>query len=154
MEETTLSKRHWVRRPIIDGKKQCCVCEEVLSLSEFYMKRDKYGKLRYNSRCNKCYALPEDKKRDANIRANYNGFTLVQYNEMFEKQKGLRASCGRPETLVNHGRVMPLAVDHCHMTGTVRGLLCANCNQALGLLGNDPEIIRALLQYAYENVLP
>ncbi|QIX22952.1 hypothetical protein FOB41_06465 [Agrobacterium pusense] len=38
-------------------------------------------------------------------------------------------------------------VDHCHATGDVRGLLCSNCNQAIGLLQDNPEIIRSAADY-------
>jgi hypothetical protein len=40
-----------------------------------------------------------------------------------------------------------LAVDHCHTTGEVRGLLCQNCNQALGKLKDNPDLIRRLAEY-------
>jgi hypothetical protein len=38
-------------------------------------------------------------------------------------------------------------VDHCHSTGRVRGLLCSNCNTALGLLGDAPERLRSAAVY-------
>lgn len=38
-------------------------------------------------------------------------------------------------------------VDHCHSTGKVRGVLCSRCNQAIGLLQDDPVIIRAAKDY-------
>jgi hypothetical protein len=40
-----------------------------------------------------------------------------------------------------------LMVDHCHATGKVRGLLCHNCNRALGLLKDDKSTIRRALEY-------
>lgn len=39
-------------------------------------------------------------------------------------------------------------IDHDHVTGQVRGLLCSKCNLALGLLGDDPKVIAAALRYA------
>lgn len=48
---------------------------------------------------------------------------------------------------MHKGKVMRLSVDHCHKTGKVRGLLCQECNFALGLLEDDRAKIVALLQY-------
>jgi hypothetical protein len=42
---------------------------------------------------------------------------------------------------------MMLAVDHCHRSGRVRGLLCASCNTALGLLADDVNRIMAAAIY-------
>lgn len=40
-----------------------------------------------------------------------------------------------------------LAVDHCHSTGKIRGLLCMHCNTALGQLGDSVEAIESVLVY-------
>lgn len=40
-----------------------------------------------------------------------------------------------------------LAVDHCHATGKVRKLLCHNCNRALGLMKDDPNLLRKAATY-------
>ena len=42
---------------------------------------------------------------------------------------------------------MKLVVDHCHATGTVRGLLCHNCNRALGLLHDNTEVLLNAIKY-------
>jgi hypothetical protein len=44
-------------------------------------------------------------------------------------------------------RIVPLAVDHDHKTGKIRGLLCRNHNTGLGLFRDDPAIIRQAAAY-------
>ena len=40
-----------------------------------------------------------------------------------------------------------LVVDHCHTTGKVRDLLCNNCNKALGLVYENVETLRSMINY-------
>jgi hypothetical protein len=40
-----------------------------------------------------------------------------------------------------------MQIDHCHITGKVRGLLCHKCNKGIGLLGDDPARVAAALNY-------
>jgi hypothetical protein len=58
------------------------------------------------------------------------GLTLEQYEAMRLRQGGRCAICGRVP-------VRRLHVDHDHRTGRVRGLLCQNCNTAIGKLGEN-----------------
>ena len=62
-----------------------------------------------------------------------------QYDLMVAQQNGKCATCRRIP--------LRLCVDHCHATGVVRGLLCPECNSALGLLQEDQSRIRALADY-------
>jgi Recombination endonuclease VII len=65
------------------------------------------------------------------------GITIEEYDRMFESRSGLCEICG----LTSNKR---LAVDHDHVTGKVRGLLCGSCNMALGQL---EERITQTLEY-------
>ena len=84
---------------------------------------------------------------NSTLRTKY-GLSLVEYRRLFEQQAGLCALCGNPETIfVSQGKLRKLAVDHCHTTGRVRGLLCGRCNTGLGKLGDTPEALRKALTY-------
>ncbi len=74
--------------------------------------------------------------------ANY-GMTVEAYEALHDRQGGLCRICGKPETLP----MQRLSVDHDHTTGAVRGLLCSRHNKALGLFGDDPDLLRAALAY-------
>ena len=75
------------------------------------------------------------------------GLSLEQVKDMEVHQNGLCAICGSPETRKLHGRHKRLAVDHCHKTGEVRGLLCGSCNTALGLFREDLDILASATSY-------
>ena len=79
--------------------------------------------------------------QDARLKHKY-GITGEQYAEMLEAQGGVCAICGRECQSRNR-----LAVDHCHETGKVRGLLCAHCNRALGMLGDSVNVLTAAVRY-------
>jgi hypothetical protein len=69
------------------------------------------------------------RERAKALKSHY-GMSLEQYDALLEEQGGVCAICGeRPE---KH-----LCVDHCHETGTVRGLLCRRCNFGLGYYKDD-----------------
>lgn len=70
------------------------------------------------------------------------GITTEQYDEMLAAQEGVCAICKEP---CPSGR--SLAVDHCHQTDVVRGLLCARCNSGIGQFLDSPERLRAAIKY-------
>lgn len=71
------------------------------------------------------------------------GITSEQRTEMFEAQKGCCKICGKHESEQRRA----LAVDHCHTTGAVRGLLCDNCNRGIGYFRDNPEVLKAAIKY-------
>ncbi len=150
------------KKPLLDsqGRKKCANCEEYKDLADFSPSKDKaFG---VNAWCKMCTARVKntrytlEKARAEHLKRVY-GLTIEAYEKMLVDQNGLCAWCGRSETR-RAGRkkrsenVPMLHVDHCHTTGRVRGLLCSACNQALGLLGEDPHRIEALLHYVEERV--
>lgn len=89
-----------------------------------------------------------EKIKNRNLQKNF-GITLDEYNLMFDDQNGCCAICNKPETARNKisGAVLMLAVDHCHITGRVRGLLCGTCNPALGAFGDSIDQLQDAIDY-------
>lgn len=75
------------------------------------------------------------------------GITPERYSELLESQNGACAICKQPETATRLGKVKALAVDHCHQSGAIRGLLCADCNTGIGKLKENIDIFNSAIQY-------
>lgn len=89
------------------------------------------------------YPSPEE-RRQRKLKDKY-GLTVERYDQLMAEQDGACAICGvaGPEA----ARWGKLVVDHDHETGEVRGLLCSNCNCAIGLLGDSPELLTKAAGY-------
>jgi len=72
------------------------------------------------------------------------GLSLEEYNQMFAAQNGLCLGCYKHQSIFKKA----FAVDHDHLTGKVRGLLCMKCNSVLGYVADDSTILRRLADYA------
>ena len=102
--------------------------------------------------CRECYIARnkrDNKSRKDSYKRNY-GLTLQEVTAMFEQQRGLCACCGNPERSIvrKTGEIKMLHIDHDHTTGKIRGLLCQDCNMALGHMLDSSERIQLLLDYA------
>lgn len=82
------------------------------------------------------------------------GLTPKDYDEFLARQGGRCAICGTDDPPVRgkgNGASQQLkklfVVDHCHITGRVRGLLCRKCNTGIGGLDDDPRLVRSALKY-------
>lgn len=82
-------------------------------------------------------------RKRAKLKWHY-GITLEEFNQLLEKQGGRCAICGTDKP---SGRHNSFHVDHCHGTNKVRGLLCSNCNQALGLFNDNIDALRNAAKY-------
>ena len=84
--------------------------------------------------------------KDAHLRNKFN-LTLAEYTAMAIAQEGKCAICRGDETHTRGGKVKALSVDHDHVTGKIRGLLCSECNQALGKVKDSRETLLAMVAY-------
>ena len=135
--------------------KQCTRCKEIKNVVEFH--NSKQTTDGFNRRCKKCVneLRTRSRKRNPNYKLKDKnskllreyGITLKEYNKMFINQNGVCAICNNPETLDNKS----LAVDHCHNTGKVRGLLCTLCNTAIGKLNDNEILLQRATNYIKES---
>lgn len=136
----------------------CRKCDTSKACDAFYVDRSK--KCGHHTVCRDCtlaarkarYDADPDTARDSMRRyyhANRDRFveysrrrlysmTMDDYEIRVVAQGGRCAICRTPEKL---------HVDHDHSTGQVRGLLCNNCNRALGLLRDDPDVLARAVLY-------
>lgn len=91
--------------------------------------------------------MPTDSRREtwrySKLKSKY-GLTRQAYDAMFDGQNGLCAICHQPE-ITSFKRT--LSVDHDHITGQIRGLLCHFCNTGLGKFKDNPQLLVAAAQY-------
>lgn len=124
-----------VRKPIVPKKSspqyrvwlKCSRCE-----TDYWRYRNRVDGSRYCSQRCKDAAWADRTPR---------GMSVEEYAARFVAQGGVCAICKKPDNRLS------LARDHCHRTGAWRGLLCGKCNKALGLFGDDVELLRAAAEY-------
>jgi hypothetical protein len=77
------------------------------------------------------------------------GLTAQEYDALLVAQGGACKVCGAEPGIHAAGKswVRRLAVDHDHETGRVRGILCLNCNNAIGQAKESAERLRDLAEY-------
>lgn len=126
-----------------EGRKRCTGCLEWLAEECFYTARREVDEL--TSRCKACQSLMQR----ATI-ARRHGITEAEYDALSVAQGGGCAICEKP---CSRGS---LSIDHdhnCCPTGDrscgecIRGLLCRNCNIALGNMRDDPNLLRRAAGY-------
>lgn len=136
-------------------EKTCTKCATAKPCTSFYKDKRAADGLMYW--CKPCSGGSETsrrkkatvKTRDPNTFYNRDdylwkkyGITTTQYAEILFLQGGVCAICKQPGKILGH-----LHVDHNHVTGTIRGLLCSPCNTGIGLLGDSVETLQAAVEY-------
>ncbi|MFE0542335.1 endonuclease VII domain-containing protein [Streptomyces sp. NPDC058891] len=122
-------------RPRVDapeGHKYCRTCGEIKPHSEWH--RNATASDGLSTRCKACRAV---QGRVGRLKRHY-GLTQAERDEIVASQRGLCVICLKAPAV---------HVDHCHETGKVRGVLCFNCNSAIGKLGDDPDAVRRAAAY-------
>lgn len=125
--------------------KICPTCGISKSTEFFYRNKSRKDGCGYE--CKECckaigryrYWTNPDQKADNQLRNRY-GISLEDYSSLFEKQDGCCAIC-------NERKEKRLSVDHNHTTGSIRGLLCNNCNRGLGFFKDDLRILDLAIKY-------
>ena len=142
-------------------KKKCLRCKQILPIEEFRIRtratpkprsicrsceskesseRAKRNREAINEKKREWYANNPNKIREMTIRAKCNklGFDPEPIIEKLKTQTTCEI-CGSTEHKLN--------IDHCHLTGKFRGLLCVNCNTALSKSFGDLETLKAAVRY-------
>lgn len=119
------------------GSTQVCrVCAHEQDIEQFYRKDPRTE--RRSTRCKRCQIASQ---REKSL-----GISEAQYRQILADQHGACAICGMLESDPKLQRQI-LAVDHNHKTGQIRGLLCGNCNTAIGLFKDDANRMRDAIFY-------
>lgn len=120
----------------------CKFCNTSKPSTDFYPSR--------GQRCKSCCNLyGVDYTRNTTYYQSKYGITLTQYNHLLHAQDNKCAICCTPHQEMPNKKWARarLSVDHDHVTGKVRGLLCSKCNCGLGLLGDTEARLKTALDY-------
>lgn len=118
----------------------CSDCGGILHTSEFVVDQSRNSRL--PGHCLMCKGRrAKDKDYGHTSTVKRYGMTTDDYARMLDAQGGGCAICANPP------RDRRLAIDHCHTTGKVRGLLCGPCNVSLGQFGDSPRTLLEAAKY-------
>jgi len=118
-------------RTSTDETQRCIVCKEYKQLTEFH--KDKTYANNHRTVCKSCRSIHRRISR----------ITNAHYDSLLQDQNSSCAICGIHTSETQKG----LVVDHNYETRTVRGLLCNNCNVALGLLQDSVIYLSSAIEY-------
>jgi hypothetical protein len=108
--------------------------------------KERYREHGYKQRERQKQNYDPDRNRNDILKRKY-GIALSVYKDMLERQNGKCGICLQPQP--DNG--FSLAVDHCHGSGRIRGLLCANCNRGLGSFEDNRDFLFSAVRYLTKN---
>lgn len=119
-------------------EKVCSVCKKSKSAGEYYKHGSDKTTIKLRNDCKQC-VLNRHRERKF-------GVDHKTYKQMLSDQDNRCAICAIHVNDYSE-RYNNFAVDHCHKTHKVRGLLCHNCNRALGMFQDDMNILKVAVNY-------
>ena len=117
-----------------NNKKLCSSCKEYKELSQYF----KYSN-RYHSCCKSCSSIKSNLYHKSVYRYSRYGIEESIYLKILNDQEKKCAICKM--------KVKNFHIDHDHKTNKVRGLLCGNCNKALGLFKENTNTMNNAIIY-------
>ncbi len=132
--------------------KECNTCKEIKDISEFSIEKRVKSGLR--SQCKECANKYYQSNAGQNkVLLRRFGITIKQYEQMLKNQDNKCAICKQEEIRCDYryGKLRKLSVDHDHKTKKIRGLLCGDCNTAIGLLKEDIKLVKNAFEYMLIN---
>lgn len=135
-----------------DGRRpECKACTSATRKERYRQNPQKYvdrvkrwqreNREKYNAKQAKWRAENPDRIREGHLLRKY-GITQADYEGMLQEQAGGCSICGDPPP-----EKVSLHVDHDHDTGAVRGLLCVRCNNAIGMLRENVDLLTLVAEY-------
>lgn len=139
--------------------KLCSNCNKIKSIRDFHKNNNRKDSLQLW--CKQCGLKAKRKQywdyraKDVKILArkyllkHKYGINFEDYNELFYKQKGVCAICGKKETQRSNpkGKIDSLRIDHNHKTNKIRGLLCSKCNLGIAQFNDNIKLLSKAIDY-------
>jgi len=126
------------KKPAI-GEKRCSKCGQCFHVNVF--PKDKGSTDGLHSWCKECKRR-QDRLYKARVRYGHK-INEDGRDQLLKVQNNCCAICHTPESETRRR----LEIDHCHTTGSIRGLLCEKCNKGIGLFSDDKETIQKAVEY-------
>lgn len=149
-------------------RKECVKCHKLKPITQFHLNgyRRRDGTSAKRNDCKKCnkeahdiYVETNRKKLNKYVKIRYRkngmesareyglqkryGISIFDYEALLKEQNNRCALCQKHSSEFSRR----FDTDHCHDSQKIRGLLCVACNRGLGLLKDDPEVLKRAIAY-------